>query len=321
MTIFTATSTSASVGYNPTTIASIDFENGDLASFSGTAIVLSLGAGGSVTIQGNSFAISGDNVTGNVTGLVYDLPTLDVSISGFTPMSMLTFLDLDIDQIQQIAVGGSDSVSGTQGPDMFLVVAGADTVYGNGGNDSIDGGAGRDYLRGDDGNDSILGGADFDDINGNRGNDTAYGGDGDDWVVGGQDQDLLFGDTGFDIVYGNLGNDTINGGIGNDWVRGGQGDDVVLGGDGNDWLWGDRGNDTVTGGAGADLYHSFSGAGIDRITDFSYAQGDRIILDDRTAYAVSQVGGDAVITIGGVDQVILVGVTASSLAGDAIVYA
>lgn len=199
--------------------------------------------------------------------------------------------------------------------------AGDDTIQGSAGADRMFGGDGRDYLRGAAGDDLIVGGSDFDDANGNQGNDTVFGGAGDDWVVGGQDQDLLHGDEGFDIVYGNLGADTIFGDAGNDWVRGGQGDDVVDGGEGNDWLWGDRGNDTITGGAGADLFHSFSGAGIDRITDFSYAQGDRIILDDRTAFVISQVGSDAVITIGGVDQVILVGVTASGLGADAVIYA
>lgn len=95
MTIITATSTSASVGYNLTTLSSIDFDSIDLASFSSTAIVLSFGATGSVTLQGNGFAMSFNDITGNVTGLSYDLPTLDLSFSGFTPMSIQTFLDMD----------------------------------------------------------------------------------------------------------------------------------------------------------------------------------------------------------------------------------
>lgn len=82
-----------------------------------------------------------------------------------------------------------------------------------------------------------------------------------------------------------------------------------------------RGNDTVVGGAGADLFHSFSGAGIDRVTDFKYAEGDRVVLGDRAAFVITQIGGDAVITIRGADQVILVEVSASSLAADAVVYA
>jgi serralysin len=207
--------------------------------------------------------------------------------------------------------------------------SGADTVFGNdagnnihtgAGADSIVGGNGANYLRGDDGNDTLQGGAGFDDINGNTGNDSEHGGGGGDWVVGGQNQDALYGDAGDDIVYGNLGDDTCDGGAGADLIRGGQGNDVLTGGDGNDWLSGDRGSDTITGGAGADVFHSFVGAGIDRITDFHLAEGDRIQLDPGTTYSVAQVGADTVITLGGssADQVILVGVQASTLTGGSI---
>jgi Ca2+-binding RTX toxin-like protein len=194
----------------------------------------------------------------------------------------------------------------------------ADTIQGSVANDTFSGGSGEDYLRGGDGADSIAGGSDFDDINGNQGADTAHGDDGDDWVVGGKDNDLLFGDAGHDIVYGNLGDDTVSGDAGADWVRGGQGDDSVSGGAGDDWLWGDRGNDTLSGGAGADIFHSFAGAGLDRITDFSLAEGDRVQLDPGATYAIRQVGADTVIDLGGGDQVVLVGVQAAALAASSV---
>ena len=96
-------------------------------------------------------------------------------------------------------------------------------------------------------------------------------------------------------------------------IRGGQGDDVIYGDAGNDWISGDRGNDTMTGGAGADTFHTFSGAGIDKVTDFNAAEGDRVQLDQGTHYTVSQVGADTVIDMGNGDQMILVGVQLSSL--------
>ena len=160
---------------------------------------------------------------------------------------------------------------------------------------------------------AATGGPAFDDINGNQGNDTAHGNSGDDWVVGGKDSDQLFGDSGDDIVWGNLGNDTLDGGTGADQVRGGQGDDVVNGGDGNDFVSGDRGNDTITGGAGADNFHGSQDAGIDRVLDFSLAEGDKVMLDPGTTFTVSQVGADTVIDMGGGHQMILVGVLMSSL--------
>jgi Ca2+-binding RTX toxin-like protein len=233
----------------------------------------------------------------------------------------------------QTILAGDDGIRGGAGADVIHGYAGDDLISGGGGSDTVFGGAGDDiiyamqspdqyftlgapgatYLRGEDGDDYIVGGPGFDDINGNTGNDTLSGGAGDDWVVGGKDNDLLFGDAGDDIVYGNLGNDTCVGGAGNDLVRGGQGNDILYGGAGNDWLSGDRGDDTITGGAGADTFHTFSGAGIDRVLDFSAAEGDRVQLDPGTHYSVSQVGADTVIHMGGGDQMTLVGVQMSSL--------
>jgi len=193
---------------------------------------------------------------------------------------------------------------------------------------SLNGGAGDDtltaamdspnpsYLRGGEGADVISGGLTFDDINGNQGNDTAHGWEDDDWVVGGKGEDRLFGDQGRDIVYGNIGDDTCDGGADADTVRGGQGDDVLTGGDGADWLSGDLGSDTVSGGSGADVFHAFAGAGIDRITDFNRAEGDRILLDAGSTFSVAQSGADTVITIGDGAQVVLAGVAMSSLTGD-----
>jgi len=203
--------------------------------------------------------------------------------------------------------------------------SGADTIHGNdlanwlrgeAGADALNGLSGDDRLDGNDGNDTITGGEGFDRINGNIGNDSAYGGAGPDWVVGGQNNDQLFGDADDDIVYGNLGNDTGYGGLGNDIVRGGQGDDVLSGDEGNDWLAGDRGSDNITGGLGADIFYSFGGAGLDLITDFDRAQGDRIQLDPGETYTVYQSGANTIIDLGGGDQIILAGVNISALTGE-----
>jgi Ca2+-binding RTX toxin-like protein len=132
-------------------------------------------------------------------------------------------------------------------------------------------------------------------------------------VVGGKGDDVLYGDAGNDIVWGNLGNDTLDGGDGDDQVRGGQGDDSLSGGAGNDYISGDRGNDTESGGPGADLFHGSQDAGIDKVLDFNYAEGDRVMLDPGTTYTVGQVGADTVIDMGGGNQMILVGVQLSSL--------
>jgi Ca2+-binding RTX toxin-like protein len=212
------------------------------------------------------------------------------------------------------SVGQGSAPIHADGDQTLVGAAGGDTVMGGSGNDAITGGAdGVNYLRGGQGDDHMVGGAHFDDMNGNEGSDTMSGGAGDDWVVGGKDNDNVSGDDGNDIVYGNLGSDTCNGGAGADIVRGGQGDDVVVGGAGDDWLSGDRGNDTLTGGAGADTFHSFSGAGIDVVTDFNAAEGDRVQLDPGTHYTLSQVGADTHIDMDNGDEVILQGVKLSTL--------
>lgn len=206
--------------------------------------------------------------------------------------------------------------------------SGADTIHGNdlanwlrgeAGADAINGLAGDDRLDGNDGNDTIMGGDGFDRINGNIGADFGYGGAGADWVVGGQNNDQLLGEAGDDIVNGNLGNDVCYGGVGSDIVRGGQGDDVLSGDEGDDWLSGDRGADNITGGLGADIFYSFAGAGLDLITDFNRAQGDRIQLDPGETYSVYQSGANAIIDLGGGDQIILAGVNISALTGDWVI--
>ncbi|WP_293361772.1 calcium-binding protein [Phenylobacterium sp.] len=222
-----------------------------------------------------------------------------------------------------IAMEASDIIRGYGGDDSITAAAGNDNVDGGAGSDTVSGGAGADritdsggganYLRGDDGDDFISGGVDFDDINGNMGNDTAQGGLGHDWVVGGKDNDSLSGGADYDLVYGNLGADTCDGGEGNDIIRGGQDNDVVRGGDGDDYVSGDRGDDTMTGDAGADTFHSFGEAGIDRVTDFSLVQGDRVQLDPGTQYTLAQVGADTVISMTGGGQMILVDVQLSTL--------
>jgi len=76
---------------------------------------------------------------------------------------------------------------------------------------------------------------------------------------------------------------------------------------------GDRGADTISGGAGADLFHTFSGAGLDRVTDFNAAQGDRVNVLAGTTYTLRQDGADTIVDMGNGDQMVLVGVDLAAL--------
>ncbi len=144
------------------------------------------------------------------------------------------------------------------------------------------------------------------------GSDVVNGGALADLLQGFAGADTLDGAGGIDIMNGNQGNDTLAGGDGDDVVRGGQDNDVVSGGAGSDFVSGDRGSDTLTGGAGADIFHTFANAGMDRVTDFSRAEGDRVFVLG-TNYTVSQVGADTVLDLGSGTQMVLVGVAQSSL--------
>lgn len=329
-------------------VSGIDFDNldlGPLAAGSTTGMTgtsQEIRANG-VIVQffgtGFQFAASGPPTSGTINrivvatdvGLAYDISGLTLAAATFRGWVLAG----DNAAAKAGIFGGADSLVGSAfddlirgfaGSDTLATGAGADFADGGDGDDQIFGGLGNDnivdpgganYLRGDEGDDVIVGGVNFDDINGNMGNDTISGGASDDWVVGGKDNDIVFGDDGNDLVYGNLGDDSCNGGNGNDTVRGGQGTDTLSGGGGNDFVSGDRGDDTMTGGAGADIFHSSSDAGVDRVLDFSVAEGDRVQLDPGTTFSMAQIGADTVITMSA-GSVVLVGVSMSSLLGSSV---
>jgi hypothetical protein len=87
----------------------------------------------------------------------------------------------------------------------------------------------------------------------------------------------------------------LDGGAGNDELLGGAARDLLSGGVGNDVMNGGDGNDVMSGGAGNDLF-VFTGPvsalafGNDVITDFNYAEGDRLKVDGVKAADLSAIG-------------------------------
>ncbi len=128
-------------------------------------------------------------------------------------------------------------------------------------------------------------------------------------------------------------NDVINGQGGNDRIDGKSGNDHLRGGAGNDTLIGGAGNDVLTGGAGADrfLYNtsaafSASAIGVDTISDFNRAQGDKIVLDKTTYSAISSVAGNGFSNAGDFKSIgfdlfqltILEGISSAKIVYDAV---
>lgn len=267
-----------------------------------------IGGPGDDVLQGGAFGGRFDGGAGNDTYLgsatQVDTVTFGVDpwpgplmagLAGGRPTGSLT-VDLRLSGPQ--AVGGGmgvdtfvniDNVSGGDFNDTLIGTEGANTLDGGAGDDSVSGLGGDDLLADLQGADSLSGGA---------GNDRLQTYTGRHWLRGDAGDDTVQGGDGFDDAHGNQGADSITAGAGADWLRGGQGNDVLSGGDGDDFLAGDRGDDTVTGGAGADVFHVFADAGVDRVTDFSIGQSDRVQVLAGQAYAASQVGADVVVAVG-----------------------
>ncbi|MBS0489362.1 MAG: hypothetical protein JSR35_05150 [Proteobacteria bacterium] len=67
----------------------------------------------------------------------------------------------------------------------------------------------------------------------------------------------------------------------------------------------------LSGGRGADVFSFISG--VDHVTDFRAADGDRVQLQPGAAYTLAQVGEDTVIDLGHGNQLVLDNVQLSSL--------
>lgn len=196
--------------------------------------------------------------------------------------------------------GLDNIITGNRGNDQLFGGSGADTLFGDSGNDFLSGEDGNDILRGENGNDTLNGGAGSDLLDGGTGADRMSGGKGSDVYLvdnirdsavdlasGGNDEVrasvsfalssnieklVLLGDRPIDGT-GNALDNALTGNEKRNVLDGGRGDDTLDGG---------RGNDVLTGGEGADRF-VFSTApssikNADRITDFSRADRDKIVL-------------------------------------------
>ncbi|MEO6214869.1 MAG: calcium-binding protein, partial [Sphingomonas sp.] len=208
-------------------------------------------------------------------------------------------------------------------------------------NEKIVGATGNDVLSGGDGNDKLMGMAGSDTLDGGNGNDTLTGGAGDDTLIGGAGNDTAsYGDSTSDVTVSlaivgaqltGSGSDTLSGienltgSLHNDTLTGDTVANILYGGDGDDILNGGAGADTLWGSSGADTFVFDLGTGQDTVSDFA-SGSDKLDLSafgfaDFAAVqaATHDVGGNAVIDLGGGDTVTLTGVLSSQLqSGDVI---
>lgn len=226
---------------------------------------------------------------------------------------------------------GNDTLTGGGSADRLFGNDDDDRLFGNAGRDELDGGAGNDTLHGHTGADTITGGAQGDDLldggwgddvmSGRNGADTLAGSDGDDQLYGGWGDDMMFGGNGSDFLGGSRGADVIYGGDDNDVLRGHGANDSLFGGRGDDRLIGGWADDQHTGGGGADQF-VFNGSrdeGTDWITDFSvgvdHIRVSNLVFSDVVISGASS----ALITLDGMTEIVLQGISASQISeGDFI---
>ena len=242
-------------------------------------------------------------------------------------------LESQTSNVARIGTAVMDEMVGTTGADFFYGRDGGDWLFGNDGADVMQADAGNDYLFGQNGRDTLNGGDGADIVSGGADDDVLYAGIGDDGALGNEGNDTLYGEGGGDFVAGGDDNDVLYGGDGQDWEYGEWGNDVLYGDVGNDFLFGNFGNDTFVGGTGNDTF--FLGEGADRvmfsanqgedfITDFSVAQGDKLIItsgtagitttDQALAHAYAS-GNNTIVDFGGTtaNYVVLIGTPLSAL--------
>ncbi|TCS12430.1 hypothetical protein [Caulobacter sp. BK020] len=199
--------------------------------------------------------------------------------------------------------GGSAYVTGFESVDATDATAGItvtgsqfnNSLTGGGGADTLMGGAGSDVLKGGLGGDVLDGGAGVDQVRGEAGDDRIVYDAADTVIDGGAGRDTLVLNTAATVNLGNFSTSQISGGSA--YVAGFEDVDAaaatagvrlngsafnnsLTGGSGADTLAGGAGFDVLKGGAGGDLFvfGAFNAGDVDRILDFSHAQGDRIDL-------------------------------------------
>jgi len=237
---------------------------------------------------------------------------------------------------------GDDTLIGGDGHDALHGGIGNDILVGEGGQDYLNGGLGADTMyggAGDDlyivdnyddkvieksigplgssssgGRDTVLSSVSYG-INGDKEETNGYDienltltGTASSYAVGNSIDNIIQGNNSDNMLFGMDGHDYLYGKNGNDVLSGGDGIDHLFGGDGNDQLVGNDGSDTLTGGLGADTFNFYSvshspvGVGSDKITDFSWLEGDKIDLSEidanllvngDQAFALSQIFYDS----------------------------
>ena len=125
-------------------------------------------------------------------------------------------------------------------------------------------------------------------------------------IKGTNKNDNLKGTKKSDFINGKKGDDKLTGGKGKDVLIGAAGKDLLIGSKGKDYLDGSKGLDVLEGGKGADVFQISKGK--DVVHDFSINQGDRIALDKKGSYTITDDEDGILILVSAKKQLFLEGV-------------
>ncbi len=310
---------------------------------------------GRTILGGRDFALSSDQkrLDGTINAITHFTdgePTSAYIIEGLkvSATDLANAWALSPDTAFSLLFSGNDRVVLSTGSDSIVTGAGNDTVVAGGGNDRVQAGSGDDVVQGNAGDDQLYGDDGNDSLSGGSGNDVLFGGAGNDLVDGGSGRDTFsldgfFGGSakvdlrltgpqligGFgrstlisiESLAGSFGRDTLIGNNQANTLQGNGDNDILIGNGGNDWLIADGGRDTLTGGSGADRFHLTELGEIeitrDKITDFSRAEGDHIVLQ---SYAVTGLFTRRPMTLEFANFYAAPGATKAKDASDRIIY-
>ena len=238
---------------------------------------------------------------------------------------------------------GINPITGTAGADSIVGTDAIDFIDAEGGDDVARGGADGDIIDGGDGDDRLFGEAGQDVIAGNAGNDFLRGGADDDILIDSDGADTLRGDTGDDLILSTgltdqtafidavrtVARDFENGvtaslddlpGLDLTQDEDTQGDEVDGGAGSDAMIFGQ--DDTVSGGDGFDLFIGGSpllAGNPATITDFEVNEELLVLTYEGSEppdLSLTDVGGDAVLSLDGAPAVILAGLGGSFLLSD-----
>jgi Ca2+-binding RTX toxin-like protein len=207
--------------------------------------------------------------------------TLNASETTTLPARIENLTLIGMTAINGTGNNAKNLLRGNSGNNILTGLAGNDTLDGGAGMDTLIGGLGNDFYQVDSTTDTIteLLAEGIDTIQSSVNFSLEAIANVENVVLTGANPITATGNILNNRLTGNLAANSLAGGAGIDILRGEGGNDTLVGGGDGDTLIGGVGQDSLTGGTGGDRFtFNFRNEGMDQLTDFVSAQGDKIAV-------------------------------------------